>query len=64
MHVIDQLASQRSRDNIRLAEQLRAGRRLQTLRRANRMEVRAERRMFQAWSRAAKLRRGLESLDY
>ena len=64
MHVMEQIANQRSRDNIELAEHLRAGRRLQTLRRANRMEVKAERRMFQAWSRAAKLRRGLESLDY
>jgi hypothetical protein len=64
MHVMNQIASERIRDNIELAEQLRAGRRLQTLRRADRMEVKAERRMFQAWSRAAKLRRGLESLDY
>jgi hypothetical protein len=64
MHVMAQIASQRSRDNIELAEQLRPARRLQTLRRADRMEVKAERRMFQAWSRAAKLRRGLESLDY
>jgi hypothetical protein len=64
MRVIDQIASQRARDNIELAEQLRAGRRQQLLRRANRMEVKAERRMFQAWSRAAKLRRGVESLDY
>jgi hypothetical protein len=64
MHVLNQIADQRIRDNIELAEQLRTGRRLQTLRRADRMEVKAERRMFQAWSRAAKLRRGLESLDY
>ena len=64
MHVMSQIASQRSRDNIELAEQLRPARRLQTLRRADRMEVKAERRMFQAWSRAAKLRRGLESVDY
>jgi hypothetical protein len=64
MHVMNQIASERIRDNIELAEQLRTGRRLQTLRRADRMEVKAERRMFQAWSRAAKLRRGLESLDY
>ncbi len=64
MHVMDQIASQRSRDNIELAEHLRAGRRLSTLRRAHRMEVKAERRMFQAWNRAAKLRRGAESLDY
>jgi hypothetical protein len=64
MHVMNQIASQRTRDNIELAQQLRAGRRLQLLRRADRMEVKAERRMFQAWSRAAKLRRGLESLDY
>ena len=64
MHLMEQLVSERTRDNIELAEQLRTGRRLQTLRRADRMEVKAERRMFQAWSRAAKLRRGLESLDY
>jgi len=64
MHVMDQLARERTRDNVELAEQLRPARRLRTLRRARRMEVKAERRLLGAWSRAAKLRRGLESLDY
>jgi hypothetical protein len=63
MYVMHEIANQRARDNIELAQQLWVGRRLQLLRRADRMEVKAERRMFQAWSRAAKLR-GLESLDY
>jgi hypothetical protein len=61
MHVMEQLASQRTRDNIELAEQLRYSRRLRMLRRASRMEHKAERRMVQAWRRAAELR---SEIDY
>jgi hypothetical protein len=37
---------------------------MRTLRRASRMEHKAERRMIEAWRRAAELRSGIESLDY
>jgi hypothetical protein len=60
MHVMEQLASERTRDNLELAEQLRTSRRLRALRRARRMEYKAERRMVDAWRRAAELRRGLD----
>jgi hypothetical protein len=64
MYAMEQLARDRTRDDIELAEQLRPVRRLRTLRRARRMEVRAERRLLDAWGRAAKLRRKLEYLNY
>ena len=64
MHVMNQIASERIRDNIELAEQLRYTRRLRALRRARRMEHKAERRMIRAWRRAAELRTEIESLDY
>ena len=64
MHVMEQLASERTRDSIELAEQLRYSRRMRTLRRARRMEHKAERRMIRAWRRAAELRSEIESLDY
>ena len=65
MHVMEQqLASERTRDNIELAEQLRHSRRMRTLRRARRMEHKAERRMIRAWRRAAELHSEIESLDY
>jgi len=64
MHAMEQLARERTRDHLELAEQLRHSRRQRTLRRATRMEHKAERKMFEAWRRAAKLRSGLESLDY
>jgi hypothetical protein len=57
---MEQLASERTRDNLELAEQLRTSRRLRALRRARRMEYKAERRMVDAWRRAAELRRGLD----
>jgi hypothetical protein len=61
MHVMEQqLASQHTRSQIEQAEQLRPSRRLRTLRRASRMEHRAEHRMVQAWRRAAELRSGIE----
>jgi hypothetical protein len=64
MHVMEQLVSERTRDNIELAEQLRYSRRLRTLRRARRMEHKAERRMIRAWRRAVELHSEIESLDY
>ncbi len=61
MHVMEQpLASERTRDSLELAEQLRHSRRMRTLRRAQRMEHKAERRMIHAWRRAAELRRELD----
>ncbi len=64
MYVMEQLARERTRDSLELAEQLQHSRRLRTLRRASRMEHKAERKMFEAWRRAAELRSGLESLHY
>ena len=43
----EQLARERTRSNLKQAEQLRYSRRLRTLRRAQRLENRAERRMLQ-----------------
>ncbi len=60
MYVVAQIASERTRDNIELAEQLRVSRRLRMLRRAHRTERKAERRMVAAWQRSA----DLESLNY
>ena len=57
----EQLARERTRSNLEQAEQLRYSRRLRALRRARRLEQRAERRMIEAWRRAAELR---ESVDY
>jgi hypothetical protein len=57
----EQLARERTRSNLEQAEQLRYSRRLRALRRARRLEHRAERRMVEAWRRAAELR---ESGDY
>jgi hypothetical protein len=64
MHVMEQLASERTRENTELVQQLRHSRRMRTLRRARRMEHKAERRMIRAWRRAAELRSEMESLDY
>jgi hypothetical protein len=64
MHLVEELATEESRSKIELAEQLRPSRRLLTLRRASRRERRAERRMIEAWRRAAELRGRLESADY
>jgi hypothetical protein len=60
MHVMEQLVSERTRDSRELAERLRPVRRLRTLRRARRMEHKAERRLIAAWRRSAEL----ESLNY
>ena len=64
MHLIHELATEESRSRIELAEKLRPSRHLLTLRRARRMEHKAERRMIEAWRRAAELRASLESADY
>jgi len=64
MYLLDELATEESRHKIELAEELRPVRRLRTLRRARRMEHKAERRMFEAWRRAAELRGALESTEY
>lgn len=64
MRFTEELAAERTRSNQELAEQLRYSRRLRILRRARRMERRAERRMVQAWRRAAELRGPAEPADY
>jgi hypothetical protein len=64
MHLVQELAAEESRSRIELAEQLRPARRLLLLRRARRMEHKAEHRMVEAWRRAAELRGTLESADY
>jgi hypothetical protein len=60
----EELASQRARLNVEQAEQMRHWRRLRTLRRASRIEHKAERRMVAAWRRAAELRGSLEPAEY
>ena len=64
MYLVQELAAEESRSKLERAEQLRRSRRLLTLRRARRMEYKAERRLVQAWRRAAELRGTLESADY
>ena len=64
MRFTEELAAERTRSNTELAEQLRYSRRLRILRRARRMERKAERRMVQAWRRAAELRGATEPADY
>ena len=64
MQLVPALATRGSRSKIEQAEQLRPARRLLTLRRVRRMEHKAERRMIEAWRRAAELRDTLESADY
>jgi hypothetical protein len=60
----EELASERVRSSVERAEQLRYSRQLRMLRRARRIEHRAERRMLAAWRRAAELRGALEPADY
>jgi len=57
------LASQRTRSTLEEAEQLRPGRRAASLRRARRLQLKAERRMVEAWRRAAQLRGAVEAAD-
>jgi len=58
------LARERTRAILHEAEQLRYSRRMRSLRRASRLEHRAERRMVAAWRRTAELRGALEIADY
>ena len=58
------LARERMRSNLQEAEQMRYSRRVRALRRATRLENRAERRMVEAWRRTAELRGALETADY
>ena len=58
------LARERMRTNLHDAEQLRYPRRMRSLRRANRFEHRAERRMVEAWRRTAELRSALDTANY
>jgi len=66
----EMLARERMRTTIQEAEQLRYSRRIRALRRASRLEARAERRMVDAWRRTSDLRRAselrgaLETADY
>jgi len=60
----EQLVKERARDYLAQAERLRYSRRLRALRRASRVQRRAERRMLQARRRAASLRGAFESADY
>ena len=64
MYAMDQLASERTRGNLEMATRLRYSRRQRELRRARRMEQKAERRMIRAWRHAAEVRARIESLDY
>ena len=60
----EELANEQIRSAIQLAEQLRPARRLRMLRRAARMERKAERRLLKAWQRAEELRGALDSANY
>ncbi len=56
MYAMEQLVSERSRSRLEQAEQLRYARRVRALRRARRLEHKAERRMLEARRRTADLR--------
>ena len=60
----DLLARERTRSYLEEAQRMRYSRWLRALRRARRLESRAERRMAEAWHRTAKLRGALEIGDY
>jgi hypothetical protein len=64
MRLQEELASQRTRSAMELAEQLRYPRRLRAMRRAQRLERRARRRVAAARRQAAEFRAIIESLDY
>ena len=57
------LAPERARSYLEEAQRLRYSRRLRALRRASRLESRAERRMVAASRRTAELRTALEIAD-
>jgi hypothetical protein len=60
MRLTEELAAEQARRNAKLASQLRCARQLHALRRAARIERRAERRLITAWRRAAQLRDRIE----
>ena len=62
--MVEELASEQSRSRIDEAQQLRHSRQASRLRRARRMERRAERRMIAAWRRAAEIRDAVGSAEY
>jgi hypothetical protein len=64
MYAMEQLAGERARGNLEMARRIRHSRQQHALRRARRMEQKAERRMIRAWCRAAEVRTRIESLDY
>jgi hypothetical protein len=64
MYAMEELAAQRARDFLAAAEQSRRARQLSALRRARRAELKAERRLIEAWRRAAEVRARLESADF
>ncbi len=67
MYQIEELATEHSRAALEQAVQRRPTRRFLTLRRADRMERKADRRMaamLAAWRRAAELRAMVEPADY
>jgi hypothetical protein len=64
MYLVEELAAEHSRSTLEQAERLRPSRRLQALRRARRMERKAEGRLIKAWRRADELRDFLESAEY
>ena len=64
MYATEQLASERTRSNLEMAVRLRHSRKQCALRRARRMEHKAERRMIEAWRRAAELRDRIGAADY
>ena len=63
MYLVAELAAEQSRSTMDRAERLRPSRRLLNLRRARRLERKAEGRLIEAWRRAAELRGTLESAD-
>ena len=60
----EMVVRERTLSRLQEAEQLRYSRKLRALRRAHRLEQRAERRMVEAWRRSAELRSTLETADY
>ena len=64
MYLVDELAAEHSRSTMQQAERIRPVRRLLALRRAHRLERKAEQRLIEAWRHTAEVRRTLESLEY
>jgi len=58
------LARERTRSYLEDAQRLRYSRKLRALRRARRLEQRAERRMVAAWRRTEELRSAVEAANY